>query len=195
MELLCGVTVSPDGSTKPVAEASGRGAREATRPRIVVSMTVDKLCGRDPAAMATQIGLGLIPDSVLADYAAHAEIVAALFDTSGEQLWQSRLKRHATGSQRIALVIRDRGCVLCGASHTECEAHHVMPWHTAGKGRTDIDQLALLFDQHPEFRPVLGVGQIRVAPDCACGGTRRIQQDGVIGACHFAGVFDDGFGL
>ena len=94
--------------------------------------------------MARQIGLGLIPDSVLADYAAHAEIVAALFDTSGDQLWQSRLKRHATGSQRIALVIRDRGCVLCGASHTECEAHHLMPWHAPGKGRTDLDQLALL---------------------------------------------------
>lgn len=142
LELLCGLTTTPDGRTKPSETSAQRGRSQA---KIVIGLTVDKLCGRDPAEMATQVGLGLIPDTVLADYAEHGDIIAALFDRNGEQLWQARLARHATPAQHIALVLRDRGCVLCGTDHTRCEAHHLTPWNAPARGRTDLDQLALLW--------------------------------------------------
>lgn len=141
---------SPAGSTtaRPAGCGCGRSAaiarREPARPSIVIAWTIDGLVGIDPETMATQIGLGLIPDSVLADYAEHGDIIAALYDTNGDQLWQGRLNRYATASQFIALVIRDRGCVLCGAPHTQCDAHHLTPWNAPARGRTDLDKMALL---------------------------------------------------
>ena len=143
-ELVCGARTTPSGTTAPPTTDAAPSKSSAARPQIVVALTIDKLLGRDPASMATQIGLGLIPDSVLADYAEHADIIAALFDASGEQLWQRRLRRHATAAQFIALTIRDRGCVLCGASHTRCEAHHLMPWNAPAKGESNLDEMALL---------------------------------------------------
>ncbi|WP_340694060.1 hypothetical protein, partial [Hyphomonas sp.] len=45
------------------------------RPQIFVGLTLDQYVGLDPAAMAEQIGLGLIPDTVLAEYLEHADII------------------------------------------------------------------------------------------------------------------------
>jgi 5-methylcytosine-specific restriction endonuclease McrA len=46
--------------------------------------------------------------------------------------------------QRYALIIRDKGCVQCGAPHAGCEVHHLMPWNAPDKGETNLDKLALL---------------------------------------------------
>lgn len=132
----------PDRNTPSVRNTSS--GRSTPSVRIVVGLTLDKFVGRDPQALATQIGLGAIPDSVLADYAEHAEIVAALFDRHGEPLWLGRSRRNASAAQRLALILRDRGCVLCNAPPDQCDVHHTMPWTAPGKGETDIDQLALL---------------------------------------------------
>ena len=166
-ELLSGLHTRPDGSTRSIrsdaeptrGDTASRGDRAGAtgnkrhtpratttapaRPTIVVGLTVDKLTGRSNE-LATQIGLGHIPDSVLADYATDADIIAALFDRAGTQLWQARLTRHATAAQYIALVLRDQGCVRCGASHTRCHAHHLTPWNAPAKGETNLDNLALL---------------------------------------------------
>ncbi|WP_423921545.1 HNH endonuclease signature motif containing protein [Candidatus Poriferisodalis sp.] len=47
-------------------------------------------------------------------------------------------------AQWRALVARDRGCVICQAAPSWCEAHHIVPWKAPARGRTDIDNLALL---------------------------------------------------
>lgn len=148
-ELITGKTTTPTGHTQPYGDAdkaagSKRHTPRAARPQIVIGLTVDKLADKDPATAATQIGLGLIPDTVLADYAQHADILAVLFDRAGQPLWLSRLNRYATPHQMIALILRDRGCVLCGADHGKCQAHHLTPWNAPAKGKTDIDKLALL---------------------------------------------------
>lgn len=132
-------TATPDRST-----VSKRHTSRAARPRIVIGLTLDGFLGRDPEAIATQVGLGLIPQTVLADYAGEADIVAALFDRNGDPLWLARLNRHASSTQFIALILRDRGCVLCGADHTRCQAHHTMPFEAPAKGRTDLDNMVLL---------------------------------------------------
>lgn len=114
------------------------------RPQIVIGLTLDHFLGKDASAVAEQIGLGAIPDSVLASYAEYADILAALYDRNGQPLFLARLHRHATETQRMALILRDRACVLCGASHTRCQVHHTMPWNAPGQGFTDLDQLVLL---------------------------------------------------
>ena len=151
-ELLTGKSTTPDGrSLRPnkqpdssEAKPSKRYTPSKARPQIVIGLTVDKLFGKDPAAIALQHGLGLIPDTVVADYAADADFFAALFDRNGEPLWLGRLHRYANHTQMVALILRDRGCVLCGADPMKCQAHHTMPWNAPGKGRTDLDDLVLL---------------------------------------------------
>lgn len=169
-ELLCGVTTTPTGTinqprcASPDAESNGAtGGRDGAdgdnttsgqtspharvrpaRPQIFVGLTLDKLVWNDPAAMAEQIGLGLIPDSVLADYLAHGDIIATLYDRHGQPLWLQRLKRNASMFQRFALIARDKGCVRCGAPHQQCEAHHLLPWEASARGETNLDNLALL---------------------------------------------------
>lgn len=153
-ELLCGATTTPSSITQTprnATDGSGQtGSRSAraragrSKPTVVVGLTLDHLLGIDPAAMAEQIGLGLIPDTVLADYLGHADIIAALFDRDGSPLWMARSTRHATLMQRYALIVRDKGCVRCGAHHTTCDAHHLMPWNAPAKGETNLDEMALL---------------------------------------------------
>ena len=143
-ELLCGVTTRPDGITnKPRSTKSGASARCNCRAKIVIGLTLDKFLGRDPESVAEQIGLGVIPDSVLADYAEDADIFAALYDRRGEPLWLARLHRNASATQRIALIIRDKGCARCGADHQICDVHHLTPFNAPAKGKTNIDELAL----------------------------------------------------
>lgn len=143
-ELLCGVTIRPDGTIDTDTGLEPSAPSRSGRPQLVVGLTVDQFIGNDPAQVARQIGLGVIPDSVLAGYAEHADIIAVLFDRAGEPLWLSRLRRHASSTQYVALVLRDRGCVLCGASFTECDVHHRLPWEAPAKGETNLNNLALL---------------------------------------------------
>ncbi|RMH81847.1 MAG: HNH endonuclease, partial [Actinomyces sp.] len=67
-------------------------------------------------------------------------ISGAIFAGPGRPLWLGRSRRLADTAQRIALALRDRGCVVCGAPFAHTHAHHVEPY--ASGGRTDIDQLA-----------------------------------------------------
>jgi len=116
----------------------------STKPTIVVGVTLEKFLGLDPDAAAEVIGCGHIADSVLAEYMLDANIIGMLFGQQGQPLWMSRQIRLATMAQQLALVIRDKRCVLCGADHTKCKAHHTMPWSAPAKGETDITKLVLV---------------------------------------------------
>jgi hypothetical protein len=108
---------------------------------VVVSIRLDDL-GNKPAV---QHGTGPINDELLAEYvAAGSAIYALLTDSAGRPLWLGRSRRHATVAQFLALAVRDRGCVLCGASIQRCQAHHLTPWNSPASGSTDIDNVALL---------------------------------------------------
>ena len=86
-------------------------------------------------------GTPLAPSELL-KIALEADILPALFDSKGHPLWLGHKYRHASVAQRIALAIRDRGCVICGAANSFCQAHHVIFWEDGGP--TDIDNLVLL---------------------------------------------------
>ena len=109
------------------------------RPAVVININATDT--DQPAEMA---GVGPIPDTVVAEILARANVYLNITDLTGRNMWWGRLKRNATINQFIALATRDKGCVQCGVHWLRCEVHHLMPWNAPGQGTTDIDNLALL---------------------------------------------------
>ncbi|MEP6479745.1 MAG: DUF222 domain-containing protein [Rhodoglobus sp.] len=72
-----------------------------------------------------------------------------LLGTNGEVLALGRTERLFSTAQRLALAVRDGGCVWsgCSAPPSWCHAHHVREW-TAHDGPTDIDNGTLLCPAH-----------------------------------------------
>lgn len=110
------------------------------RTTLLVIADYDTVAGQldDPQLVD---GTPLAPSEFL-KIALEADILPALFGTKGQPLWLGRKYRHATTAQRIALAVRDRGCVICGAPNSFCQARHVIFWEDGGP--TDIDNLVLL---------------------------------------------------
>lgn len=93
--------------------------------------------------------------------ALEADILPALFDVKGQPLWLGRAYRDATDAQRIALAVRDKGCVGCGAANSFCQPHHIVNWEHGGP--TDIDNLCLLCGHchHKEIHSKRGAKIVR----------------------------------
>jgi len=70
-------------------------------------------------------------------------------DACGNPLDVGREARLFTPRQRIALAIRDGGCMWRGCERppSYCEAHHIDEWNR-DRGRTDIDRGILLCRFH-----------------------------------------------
>ena len=117
-----------------------RGAAKAQGTNLLVIADYDLVAGqlRD----ARLIDATPLAPSELLKIALDANILPALFDTKGRPLWLGHKYRHATVAQRIALAVRDKGCVGCAAANSFCQAHHVIHWENGGP--TDIDNLCLL---------------------------------------------------
>lgn len=144
-ELISAAGSQPAGSSPPgKTKQPSRTSPKKNRPKVVVTVSIDKLTGINPNLCAEQIGVGPIADTLLAQYIAHGDLIGALFGHNGNPLWLGRIARIASQAQVLALIVRDKGCVLCSASHLKCEAHHLTPWTAPDKGETDIDKLALL---------------------------------------------------
>ena len=86
-----------------------------------------------------------VPADQIANIAAQAKILPAIFNAEGDPLWLGRTQRHASTGQRIVLAARDGGCVNCAAPAEGGEPHHI-EWFSRG-GPTDIDNLALLCER------------------------------------------------
>ncbi len=121
-------------------QGTGTGTGKVQRTTLVVVADYDLTS--DQLANARLIdGTPLAPSELL-KVALDANILPALFDTKGQPLWLGYKTRTASVAQRVALAIRDRGCVICGAANSYCQAHHVIHWEDGGP--TDIDNLCLL---------------------------------------------------
>lgn len=134
------------------------GAGEPQRTTLLVIADYDSVAGQldDPRLVD---GTPLAPSEFL-KIALEADILPALFGTKGQPLWLGHKYRHASTAQRIALAVRDRGCVVCGAPNSFCQAHHVIFWEDGGP--TDIDNLVLLCsDCHHHKIHGLGADLIR----------------------------------
>ena len=138
-----------------------RGAGKPQGTNLVVIADYDLVAGQLRDARLID-GTPLAPSEIL-KIALDANILPALFDTKGQPLWLGHKYRHATVAQRIALAVRDKGCVGCRASNSFCQAHHVIHWEDGGP--TDIDNLCLLCsDCHHKQVHELGA-QLTRGPD------------------------------
>lgn len=71
-----------------------------------------------------------------------AQLTPIIVDDAGVPLAMGRTVRWATAGQRVAIIARDRCCVMCGAPAGWCEAHHVVFYDDGGP--TDLNNLALV---------------------------------------------------
>ncbi len=121
------------------------GIGGAARSSVVVTVDAAELFeDPDGELVANQLGVGPIPKAVLDGYLSSASLSVLVTGLRGAPLWLGRARRHSSQAQFLSLAIRDRGCVLCRADIGRCVAHHLMPWSAPGRGRTDVDDMALL---------------------------------------------------
>jgi len=75
-------------------------------------------------------------------------IIPVVIDMAGQPLDVGHQQRLFTHRQRIALAIRDGGCIFpdCDRPPSWCEAHHIDPWDEGG--RTDTADGVLLCRHH-----------------------------------------------
>ena len=137
---------SAAGSSGP-AKPAPPGNRPGERPTMVFRSDISGLTN-DPEELAAWkaelIGTGLVPSTLASYYRCISDVAVQLVDADGIILKHGRSKRRVTPEQWIGLVVRDRGCVDCGAHHTMCEAHHLIPWTAPAKGDTNIDNMVLM---------------------------------------------------
>lgn len=103
-----------------------------------------------PAPVAhTEDGLVAVPAGFVAQRMCETGAVSVTVDSFGNPLDVGREHRLFTPKQRIALALRDGGCMWrgCDRPASYCEAHHIDEWSADG-GRTDIDRGILLCRFH-----------------------------------------------
>ncbi|MFJ4038800.1 HNH endonuclease [Microbacterium sp. NPDC090007] len=90
-----------------------------------------------------------LPRGVVESYVCDAGTVAVSLDDAGRPLDVGRHQRLFTRAQRIAIAVRDGGCigVGCRAPVSQCEMHHIDHW-AADRGRTDVDDGVALCRNH-----------------------------------------------
>lgn len=84
-----------------------------------------------------------IPAGVVESYLCNAGARDVTIDPRGRPLDVGRDQRLFTPRQRVAISIRDGGCLWCGAEPSRCEVHHILHW-VRDRGRTDTDDGVLL---------------------------------------------------
>ncbi len=132
---------SSKSSNKPPA----RPQRRTVRDVVHVNVTLEQLTGTDRSAIIASDGKPL-PRSIFDELVCGADFIAHIFDGNGDLLWQGRRKRLATPAQINGLIARDGQCVQCGAHHTKCVAHHLLPSIAPAQGETNINNLAFVCD-------------------------------------------------
>lgn len=83
-----------------------------------------------------------LPAQTLRHLACDAQILPAIFAGPSVPLDLGRATRTASGTQRAALIARDKHCVGCGAKAAWCQAHHIHHWQDGGP--TNLDNMTLL---------------------------------------------------
>ena len=139
------------------------------RPRVMVTLDYDKLL-RDAA------GAGLIgqdePISAgdLRRLCCDGGLLPAVLGGPSGVLDVGRERRLVTPEIRVALDLRDGGCIFpgCEARACTCEAHHVVPWASGGK--TALCNLCLLCHHHHALLEPARYGtrdqwEVRIAED------------------------------
>jgi hypothetical protein len=91
---------------------------------------------------------GLIDAVVARRLACDATLVVALDDDVGHTMYEGRARRDPTPTQRRELWRRDRHCRFPGCRNATFVNPHHLQWWKRDRGKTDLDNLALLCEHH-----------------------------------------------
>ncbi len=129
---------------------------------VAVTINIDDL--RTGQGVATTTSGTTISATKAQRLACNAHLVALYLDSNSRVLDHGMTKRLFDRHQRLALAVRDRGCVWAGCDRPPawCEAHHLNPW--SENGPTDLDNAALFCHFH-HFLLHEGQWTARMAPD------------------------------
>lgn len=142
-----GTGVGVSGMTgKAVRGKKGGTRRDQSSTHLIVVADIGLIDGTDPAGRCEIPGTGPVPPSILGKLSLDAELAGMIFGDDGAPLRLGRSRRVASLPQRIAVAVRDRGCVECGAPMHQCQIHHVRPWEEDGP--TNIENLQALCRAH-----------------------------------------------
>jgi hypothetical protein len=127
----------------PVDQLPTAGGVNAT---VVVTMTLETLLG---GLKAAQLDTGTpISPGLARKLACDAGVIPVVLGDKSEVLDVGRRRRFHTKAQRIAMAVRDQGCVAKGCERptSACDAHHLISW--AHGGDTSVDKGVLLCRRH-----------------------------------------------
>lgn len=126
----------------------------ARQPGVRMVVVKDAVGPRDPMGRLLAVGHAedrgdALPGSVIDRNLCAVGSRDVTVDGCGNPLDVGREQRLYTSSQRVALAVRDGGCIWpeCTRPASYCEAHHCDTW-SADRGRTDIDRGVLLCRFH-----------------------------------------------
>ena len=112
------------------------------KPHLTLTADLATLA-RLPGSRAADLDWGQpVPGETLRRLACDCAVTPVLVSERGEPLRVGRTRRTFTGVQRRALVLRDRGCVLCGRPPAWTDGHHLRHWVDGGE--TVVSNGALL---------------------------------------------------
>lgn len=129
---------------------------------VAVTVDIDDL--RTGQGIATTTSGTTISATKAQRLACNAHLVALYLDSESRVLDHGMTKRLFDRHQRLALAVRDGGCVWVGCDRPPawCEAHHLNAWSEGGP--TDLDQGALFCHFH-HFKLHEGQWSARMAAD------------------------------
>jgi len=132
-------------STGKEASAGQAGGARRNRPTVVVHADLGFLAGAEGGAELDV--MGPLSREVARRLACDAKVLVSADGTDGRSLNLGRARRDASDAQRVEIRRRDKGCRFPGCTHTEfTDVHHVRHW--VDGGRTDVENLVELCDQH-----------------------------------------------
>ncbi len=117
------------------------------RPHVVVHLSIDALEGRVGRPCELD-DTGVITPETARRLACDAKVTRVITGPVSAVLDVGRTTRVISPALRLALMTRDRCCVVdgCGAPRRWCDAHHVVHW--ADGGPTNLANLVLLCARH-----------------------------------------------
>ena len=123
--------------------------RSAQSPYVVVAHVPLRTLTDEDSELAGELEQRGLIDAVVAQrLACDATVVVALDDDVGHTMYEGRARRDPTPTQRRELWRRDRHCRFPGCTNAIFVNPHHLRWWKRDRGKTDLDNLALLCEHH-----------------------------------------------
>jgi hypothetical protein len=118
------------------------------KPHLAVTVSMATLANQPGSPAADLEWASPIPAETARRLACDAAVTPILLDSESRQPRAGQTSRSISGSQRKALVVRDKGCRFPGCDRPPAwtDAHHLKHW--ADGGQTVMDNLVLLCRRH-----------------------------------------------